>query len=188
MGMMSERALVIIDVQNSIFGLPLPLYDSDRFLRNQIEVLRKVRALGMHVVFIQNTGPVGGMFERGTVGWQIHPALEVGRGELVVEKRHPDAFQETELDACMKDREVSELFVCGFATQACVDSTVRSAYSRGYSTTLLADVHTTTRNEVLEAKLIVDHHNYVLQRFAKVMPYEIAFADRALPTAQFLNT
>ena len=53
---------------------------------------------------------------------------------------------------------------------ASADAAVRSAYGRDYSVVLVSDCHTTTRNEVLGAELIIRHHNLILQRFAAVKP------------------
>lgn len=46
---------------------------------------------------------------------------------------------------------------------------------------LASDGHTTTDNPVLDAKRIVAHHDFVLERFAKVKPHsEIVFAEGSL--------
>lgn len=77
----------------------------------------------------------------------------------------------------MKELNVAELSICGLATEGCIDSTIRSAYSRGYTVTLASDAHTTTKNAVLSAEQIVAHHNLVLARFARVQQHgEIGFA------------
>ena len=92
-------------------------------------------------------------------------------GEVVVGKTEPDVFMGSTLAAqlaALTGR--SELVICGFATQDCVDTTVRSAFGRGYSVVLAAGAHTTTANPVLSAAQIIAHHELVLRRFARVAP------------------
>jgi nicotinamidase-related amidase len=80
----------------------------------------------------------------------------------------PDAFQGSTLDESLRDANITRLVIAGFATEACIDSTVRSAYSRGFAVELVSDGHTTTANAVLDARTIILHHNTVLARFARV--------------------
>jgi nicotinamidase-related amidase len=69
--------------------------------------------------------------------------------------------------------------ICGFATDFCVDTTVRSAFARGFRVVLAAGAHTGTGNPVLTADQVVRHHELVLARFARVVPAaEVAFAGR----------
>lgn len=48
-------------------------------------------------------------------------------------------------------------------TDHCVDSTCRAARDLGISAVLVADAHTTTDSPLLEAKIIVEHHNATLR-------------------------
>jgi nicotinamidase-related amidase len=48
----------------------------------------------------------------------------------------------------------------GFATEFCVDSTLRNAASKDFAIVVVADAHTTADNPVLKAELIRQHHNW----------------------------
>jgi len=78
--------------------------------------------------------------------------------DYIVEKVEPDSFRKSNLEQVLKKLFVEELYICGFASEACVDTTVRSAYSKGYSVILVSDCHTTTDGEILKAQQIIDHH------------------------------
>lgn len=162
----STRALLVIDVLQGIFELPVPLHDSAGFLDRLGKLIHTARQAGVPVVYLQHTGPPGSPFEKGTAGWQIHPQVAPQDPDTVLEKQHPDAFQSTDLDALLRQRGIGEIIVTGFATEGCIDSTVRSGYSRGYSVVLVSDGHTTTDSELLDAGTIIAHHNAVLARFA----------------------
>jgi len=56
------------------------------------------------------------------------------------------------------------------ATEYCVDTTVRSAFARGYKIALAANGHSTWGDGVLTVEQVVAHHNRTLLRFAEVTP------------------
>jgi nicotinamidase-related amidase len=167
---MSKRTLLVVDVLAGIFELGVELHDADGFLERTESLIASARKAGVPVVYIQHEGPTGSPFEVGTPGWHIHARVAPESGDPVVSKREPDSFQDSKLDQVLDELGVHELVVCGFATEGCIDSTVRSAYGRGYTVTLVSDCHTTTANAVLPAEKIVTHHNFVLARFATVAP------------------
>jgi nicotinamidase-related amidase len=169
-------ALVVIDVVKDIFELPVPLHEPDRFVARITELLARGRAAGVLIVHAQPLGPEGTRYAPGAPGRAFHPTTAPREDELVVEKCHPDAFHGTTLDRLLRDRGVRAVAMCGFASDYCVDTTVRSGYAHGFEVTLAADAHTTTANAVLSAADTVAHHNVVLKRFARVVPAaEIAF-------------
>jgi len=173
-GLTMATALVVIDVLEGIFTLPVAVDRPAAFLDVVAELIARARRAGVPVVHVRHAGPPGSHFAEGAPGAEIHPRAQPREGEIVVSKRHPDAFHDSSLAMALRDS--SKLVICGFASEACVDTTVRSAYARGFSVVLASDGHTTTANPVLDAKAIVAHHNFVLARFAKVVPHdEITF-------------
>ena len=163
-------ALIVIDVVRDIFELPVPLHEPDRFVARIIELLSRARSAGAAIVHVQPTGADGTRYAVGAPGRQFHPPTGPRQGEIVVEKYHPDAFQASALGELLRERGTRAVAMCGFASDYCVDSTVRSGYAHGFAVTLAADAHTTTANPVLSAADTVAHHNFVLKRFAQVVP------------------
>jgi nicotinamidase-related amidase len=170
------RALVVVDLMAGIFELPEPLHRPDAFLANVGLLLERARESGTPVVYIRHLGPEGSYFAPGAPAGRIDERFAPRATEIVVEKRHPDSFQDSKLEAHLRELSIDEIVVCGFASEACVDTTVRGAYARGFKVVLAADAHTTTKNPVLEAEQIVAHHNFVLSRFARLAPADQAFA------------
>lgn len=163
-------ALIVIDVVKDIFELPVPLHEPDRFVDRVSDLLARVRAAGALIVHVQPTGAEGTRYAPGAPGRAFFAKTGPREGELVVEKYHPDAFHGSMLAELLRDRGVRAVAMCGFASDFCVDSTVRSGYAHGFEVTLAADAHTTTANAVLSAADTVAHHNCVLKRFARVVP------------------
>ena len=81
---------------------------------------------------------------------------------MVVQKRHPDSFQDTNLRQELASRTIERLVITGIQTEYCVDTTCRRAYSLGYDVTLVKDAHSTWDSDHLTASQIIAHHNDVL--------------------------
>jgi len=160
----------VIDVVKDIFELPVPLHEPERFVARISDLLARARSAGALIVHVQPTGAAGSRYAPGAPGRAFHPPTGPLAGESVVEKSHPDSFQGSTLASLLRDRGARSVAMCGFASDFCVDTTVRSGYAHGFEVTLAADAHTTTANAVLSAADTVAHHNCVLKRFARVVP------------------
>ena len=69
-------------------------------------------------------------------------------GDLVVEgKKGLDAFPGTNLEALLKENNIETLALCGFLTNCCVESSMRTAYEKGFNTVTLTDCCATTSAE-----------------------------------------
>ncbi|PJJ65355.1 cysteine hydrolase family protein [Compostimonas suwonensis] len=75
----------------------------------------------------------------GSWGAEIVDELAPAAEELVIDKHQYSAFFQTELETTLRDRGIDTLVVTGATTNACVDSTIRDAYFRGFDVVLVAD-------------------------------------------------
>jgi nicotinamidase-related amidase len=171
-------ALVVIDVQQGMFQFPaFQPWDGEAVVARIQGLLEQARARGAPVFFVQHAGGEGEPLAPGTPGFAFRSELAPLPGEAVIVKQNCSAFQGTALDAVLKAAGVDHLIVCGMQTEFCVDTSVRSAFERGYRVTLVADGHATFDTPGLKAEAIVAHHNHLMNgAFAKVTPAaEIAF-------------
>jgi nicotinamidase-related amidase len=159
--MTANTALLIIDVQMTMFAENDPVYQGETLLAKLKVLIAKARAAGTPVIYIQHSENSGDLAE-GSPGWQIHSAIAPLPGEPVVHKLHPDSFQGTVLQEELQKRGINRLIVAGLQTEFCIDTTCRRAYSLGYYVTLVKDAHSTWDTKVLNAPQIIDHHNQVL--------------------------
>lgn len=160
--MSNNTALLVIDVQVCNFEESAPVYGGSDLLSKISGLIALARAAGVPVVYVQHCGPEGAVDEPGTPGWEIHPAVAPIEGDVVIQKRHPDAFQDTNLQRELESRGIERLIITGIQTEYCVDSTCRRAYSLGYDVTLVKDAHSTWDTDRLTAPQIIAHHNAVL--------------------------
>jgi nicotinamidase-related amidase len=171
------QAVLVLDVVNAIFELPVPLHDADGFVERVRGLLDRARAKRVPVVHFRHLGPEGSPFAPGARGRELDARVTAAAGDVVIDKREPDMFVGTSLAELLAERGVDEVVVCGFSTEGCVDTTVRSAWAKGFRVVLASGAHTTTANAVLSGEQIVRHHDVVLARFARVIPAaEIVFA------------
>jgi nicotinamidase-related amidase len=113
------------------------------------------------VVWVQHNGPAGDVLEPETEGWQILPMLGRRTEDETVSKTACDAFLGTRLETVLRNRGCDRVIITGWATDFCVDTTVRSCTARGFKTWVAADGHTLTDRPHLPATKVIEHHNYV---------------------------
>ncbi len=155
-------AVVIVDVQVGVFETdPAPL-DKEGVLARINHVTDSARAARAAVIFLQHDGdPEEQWLIPFTDAWRLHPALHVGSDDRVIRKTACDGFYRTELDDYLRGNAVKTLVIAGYATDFCVDTTIRSAASREYDVIVVADAHTTRDRPVLTAEQIKAHHQWL---------------------------
>lgn len=107
-------------------------------------------------------------FRQGSWGAEIVEKVKPLSHEIILEgKRGLDAFYSTNLDFILRQLNVRFVAICGFLTNCCVESTVRTAYEKGYDVTTLSDCCAT---------LSMEEHNIALQKdltlFSHVMNHK----------------
>lgn len=75
----------------------------------------------------------------GTWGAEIIDELKPQQGDVIVRKQKHDGFIGTNLDIILKTYEIKYLLFIGTATNICVESTLRHAFSLGYFPILVSD-------------------------------------------------
>lgn len=79
-------------------------------------------------------------FVAGSWGAQIADEMTPAEQDIIVEgKRGLDAFASTNLDFILRSKGIDRVALGGFLTNCCVESTMRSAYERGYDVVTLTD-------------------------------------------------
>ena len=79
-------------------------------------------------------------FVKGSWGAEIVGDLTPADGDIVLEgKRGLDAFASTNLDFILRSKGIQTVALGGFLTNCCVESTMRSAYEKGFEVITLTD-------------------------------------------------
>jgi ureidoacrylate peracid hydrolase len=166
-------ALVLIEFQNdftseggTLHGAVKGVMDSTRMLSNTVATVKQARELGATIVYMpisftddyhELTGNPYGIlkgvvdtksFRKGTWGAEIVDALKPLPEDIIVEgKRGLCGFASTNLDFILRSRGIQTVALGGFLTNVCVESTMRTAYEKGYDVITLKDCTAATSEE-----------------------------------------
>lgn len=135
----THATLVIIDAQREYLSGPLALSGMDEAVANIAQLLKAARKAGRSVVHVRHLGMVGGLFDPQGDRGKFIPELEPQGDEAIVEKRLPNAFHDTNLQALLEKLGTVDLIVCGFMSHSSVSTTVRAAKNHGFRCTLVED-------------------------------------------------
>lgn len=168
-----KTALVMVEFQNdftteggTLHAAVKTVMDSTGMLKNIGEVATLARKAGVTVIHapIQfapgyneiTSHPYGILkgvvdstsFVKGGWGAAIIDELAPQPGDIVLEgKRGLDAFASTNLDFILRSKGIETVFLSGFLTNCCVESTMRSAYEKGFEVITLTDCVAATSEE-----------------------------------------
>ncbi len=178
-----QTAVVLIEFQNDFTSVGGALHEavkgvmtSTNMLENTVELVRQAREQGATIVHVpisfapgygelppEPYGILKGVvdsqaFVKSQWGSEIVEVLSPRPGDIVIEgKRGLDAFPSTNLDFILRGRGLQNVALCGFLTNCCVESTMRSAYERGYQVLTLTDCVAATSQE--------EHDNAIAKDF-----------------------
>jgi nicotinamidase-related amidase len=157
------RALIALHYQNDICHadgkIPFAIdraMTSTPFLQASRKALERARRLGfliahVHIAFSPDYADLPknarlfrkaaelGAVRLGSWGAEPYAGFEPLPGEIHLIHKGNSAFYATGLDAILEATAVTNLTVCGLATQFSVEHTVRDAADRGYRVTVLRD-------------------------------------------------
>ena len=147
------EALVIVDFQNDFTpGGALAVPDGDAIAERVNELAADPRFELVvatrdwhppdHGSFAERGGPWPVHCVRGSEGAELHPKLDRERLHVVVDKgQNPDTegysgFDETELEALLRERGIDRVTIVGLATDYCVKNTALEALQHGFAVTV----------------------------------------------------
>ena len=165
--------LLVVDMQEGLLRGD-PKHDLAAVVARINGLAARVRRRGGCVVFIQHDGPAGDDFEPHSAGWPILGAIERSPEDRIVHKRLNDAFFGTALTDELARLGVDRLLIGGWATDFCVDATVRSAVARGFKVTVVADGHTVADRPHLGARGVIEHHHWIWSNLIAPHPVTIS--------------
>jgi nicotinamidase-related amidase len=191
-----ETALVLIEYQNdftsdggALHGAVADVMASTGMLANSAGVLKQARDAGATIIHAPitfaagygeiNATPYGilagvvatNAFVKDGWGAAIVDDVAPVEGDIIIEgKRGLDAFGSTNLDFILRSKGIRNVALGGFLTNCCVESTMRSAYEKGFNVFTLTDCVAATSQAEHENALTYDFpmfsHPVTSQEFA----------------------
>lgn len=156
----ARTALINVDMQNCFVDAgPLASPDGPSVLQRinrLVEASRRagilvvhtrmwMRADGSNLGVMRETVPpfIIELYTEGAPSAQLHPALNVEAGDVVLDKPRYGAFHGTDLDLVLRSRGIDTVIVSGIATNICCDTTAREAAQHDYRVLFLRDATAT---------------------------------------------
>ena len=175
-----STALIVIDIQNDYFPKgKMELSNPEQAADKAGQILEWFRRNNQPIFHIQHISTQEGasFFLPNTEGAQLNDRVLPLEDESVIIKHTPNSFFKTELESKLRENGVTKLVICGMMTHMCIDATVRSAFERGFESTLIEDA-CTTRDLVYQDKVVpADQVHYAFVsalngRYAKIVSTE----------------
>lgn len=168
-----KTALIVIDMQNAFVaeGAAFETPGARTMLPQLEQLIGFARAHEMPIVWTQSDHrpPFGGLMlrkfpaiEQARVLWPDDPSFAMypkmvqpkdGPREYCIVKHKFDAFFETDLEAILRYHGIATVIITGTATNACCESTARSAFMRDYLVAFPSDANATFDEAMHEATL-----------------------------------
>jgi nicotinamidase-related amidase len=144
----TTAALVVIDLQKGILGMPTA-HPLTEVIGRTAALARAFRERSLPVVLVNVAGAAPGRTDTARPkmslpdGWtELVPELEAQAGDHLITKQRWGAFPGTSLDEVLRQRGVTQIVLTGVATSIGVESTARGAYDLGYNVALVLDAMT----------------------------------------------
>jgi nicotinamidase-related amidase len=173
-------AMLIVDMQVGLLNGD-PKHDLPDVIDRINRLAAHVRAQSGIVIFIQHCGDTGDTFEPQMPGWALLPELIRDPADVIVQKRMNDPFAGGELQARLDRIAPDRVLVTGWATDLCVDATVRSAVSNHHHVVVVTDAHTLSDRPHLDAVSVMRHHHWIWSHLITPKSIRLAATDELLP-------
>jgi nicotinamidase-related amidase len=155
----ASTALVLIDLQNGIVGMPLAPYSGAEVIERSARLASTFREKSAAVVLVRvdlneilhlpvdeptrdpNAPPAP------ATASELVPEMDRQPTDIVITKRQWGAFYGTDLDQHLRRRGIRTIVLGGIATNIGVESTARAAFDRGYELVFAEDAMTSLSAE-----------------------------------------
>ncbi len=167
-----NTALVLIDLQKMVVGLPLAK-PAEEIVANSAKLVAAFRKAGLPIVVV-NVKPSGawattrkdapsrgGEFKDEWL--EIVPEIKTEAGDIFITKHTWGAFFETGLHEALQERKVTGIVLAGISTSIGVEGTARQAAEKGYQVAFAEDAMTDMVAEAHERSL-----KYIFPRIGEV--------------------
>mmetsp|Transcript_6212 Transcript_6212/g.15370 ORF Transcript_6212/g.15370 Transcript_6212/m.15370 type:complete len:206 (-) Transcript_6212:107-724(-) len=180
---LNDTAIVFIEYQNEfttdggkLYPATKDVMEKTKMRENSTELLKFAREKGILVIhapisfepghneIAKNPYGIlanikeGSAFESGTFGAEMYEPMKPTDGELIVKgKSGLCSFTSTNLEFLLTQHNIKNVVLAGFLTNCCVESTMRTAYEKGFKVYTLKDCSAATSIEAHDAAF---EHNF----------------------------
>ncbi len=174
-----KTAIVLVDDDNDFLSEGGKLHgaikeelQSNQVVDNINDLIGKARTKGVTIVHVPimfsadyreiGEAPYGvfklvkdtGAFQRDSWGAKVADVLDVDDNDILVDNKSTTcAFATTDLDKILGECNITNVVLGGLLTNICIETTMRTAYDKGYKVYALTDCSATVDKEQQEASI-----------------------------------
>lgn len=140
----SDRALILVDIQQEYFTGPLEIQypPRDGSLAQILRAIDVADEAGIPVVAVQHELPEEApVFAKGSAGWSLHADVEAKLTPETkrVTKQFASVFDGTDVAGWLRDRGINRVTIVGYMTNNCIIGTAVTAEPLGITVEVLSD-------------------------------------------------
>ncbi len=173
-----STALVIVDLQHGVLGLPMTPNHVDDVVARAVELAHALARAGGTIVTVTvdyaegyadrpnrpTDAPLRLPAEGLPENWAtLVPEISALSAKVHITKRQQSAFFGTELDLQLRRRGIGTVVICGLATNFGVEATARDAHNLNYAVVIAADTCSSTAPGLHEFAI-----THILPRISRV--------------------
>jgi nicotinamidase-related amidase len=156
---MTDTALLVLDLQRDFLAakgrMPVGKGNAERVIASANRLLQHAESADWKIIVIKNefhrSDWLGNLFRKGaavegSVGAENDPRVHFPANVTTLAKIRPDGFTNPALAEILQGSGIRRLVILGVMAEGCVRATVKSAISRGYAATVVADGVASTKD------------------------------------------
>lgn len=161
----AATALVLIDLQAGVLGMPLAPYSGEEVVASARELAAHHRRRGVPVVVVTVAFPATGgppvdvpgppMPETMPPGWDQVADGIAEDGDIRIVKQGWGAFASTDLETRLREHGIDTIVLGGVATNFGVEETAREAVARGFAVVVASDA---------SSSVSPAHHDFAIEQ------------------------
>ncbi len=146
--MISNIALIILDVQQGLFNKGTKVYKEEELISIINTLIRRFRDKKYPIIFIRHTNK--NILKEGSNEWKIHSELEYSDNDIAINKSKSNVFDEETLPDYIKKNDINTLVITGLVTHGCVKAACLGGLKRGNKVILIEDGHSSFNKKAEE--------------------------------------
>lgn len=116
--MISNAALIVIDVQQGLFNKTTKVFKEEELIRTINSLIKKFRDKRSSIIFIRHTNK--SILKENSAEWQIHSELDCRDSDVIINKTKSNVFDEEILPNFLKQNNISTIVITGLVTHGCI--------------------------------------------------------------------
>ena len=149
--------LIVIDMQKILMN-PM-LYEFEKFKENVSKLIAEARKNNVEVIYFKHDAGAGTGLSVGDAGFEIDPIVLPMEGEKVYIKKINSCFGNEEFARYLSESGEKDLMIVGLQTDFCIDSTIKSAFEKGYNVYVPEHTNSTFPNQIIDGEKVYKFYN-----------------------------